>query len=129
MKALASVLILAGAVVSSHAHATCVYPKAPDKLPDGATATKEEMIAAQKMVKAYNDDIKAYTDCLKLEHDETIKADAGKSDKEKMTKEQREEIEKVTVQKNNAAVDEAENVTARFNEQIRAFNAKSKPKS
>ena len=41
MKVLASVLILAGVVVSSHAHATCVYPKAPDKLPDGATATRK----------------------------------------------------------------------------------------
>src|SRR6516165_4264490 len=107
MKALSSLLILA-ALAGGQAYAACSYPKAPDKLPDGATATKEEMIAAQKMVKAYNDDIKAYTDCLKLEHDETMKADSGKSDKEKMTKEQREEMEKVTVQKNNAAVDEAE---------------------
>jgi len=126
MKALASLLIVAAALVSSHAYAACVYPKAPDKLPDGATATKEEMIAAQKLVKSYNDDIKAYTDCLRLEHDGQIKADESKPDKEKMTKEQKDELDKVEVQKNNAAVDEAEAVTNRFNEQIRAFNAKSK---
>jgi hypothetical protein len=134
MKALASLLILAGAVVSSHAHAACVYPKAPEKLPDGATATKEEMVAAQKLVQNYNDDIKAYQDCLKLEHDDQLKASEPKPDK--MSKDQKAEydkmkaeLDKVEEQKSNAAYDEAEALTKRFNEQIRAYNAKGKPKS
>ena len=129
MKRLSSVLSVAALFVSSHAYAACVYPKAPEKLPDGATATKEEMMAAQKLVKAYNDDIKSYTDCLKAENDDAMKADAKKPEKERMTKQQREGLDKVNVQKNNAAIDEAQAVTDRFNEQIRAFNAKSKPKS
>jgi hypothetical protein len=129
MKLLSSVLTLAALYVSSHAYAACVYPKAPDKIPDGATATKDEMIAGQKAVKAYNDDIKSYTECLKNEHADAMKDDAKKPEKERMTKDQKDELEKVTVQKNNAAVDEAQAVTDRFNEQIRAFNAKSKPKS
>ena len=129
MKLLSSVLTLAALFASSHVYAACVYPKAPDKIPDGATATKEDMIATQKLVKAYNEDIKAYTECLKNEHADAMKEDAKKPEKERMTKEQKDELEKVTVQKNNAAVDEAQAVTDRFNEQIRAFNAKGKPKS
>jgi hypothetical protein len=129
MKLLSSVLTLAALLASSHVYAACVYPKAPEKIPDGATATKDEMIAAQKAVKAYNDDIKTYTDCLKAETADTMKADAKKPEKERMTKEQKDELDKVTVQKNNAAVDEAQALTDRFNEQIRAFNAKGKPKS
>jgi len=126
MKVLASLLVVATALASGRGYAACVYPKAPDKLPDGSTATKDEMIAAQKLVRGYNDDIKAYQDCLKTEYEDHMKADAGKPEKERMTKEQKDELNKVTVQKSNAAVDEAEAVTGRFNEQIRVFNAKAK---
>ena len=132
MKALSSLLILA-ALAGGQAYAACSYPKAPDKLPDGATATLEEMVTAQKLVKAYNDDIKAYTDCLKLEHDQEL---AKASSEPNATKDQKDaaakhkaEIENVEVQKNNAAVDEAQAVTDRFNEQVKIFKAKPKPKS
>jgi hypothetical protein len=119
MKALSSLFIVA-ALAAGSAHAACSYPKAPAQLPDGASATLEQMVAAQKAVKAYNDEIKAYTDCLKLEHDATVAKEG-----DKLTKEQKEEMEKMQVQKNNAAVDEAEQVTARFNEQVKAFKTKS----
>ena len=125
MKALHSVFILA-ALASGHAYATCSYPQAPEKLPDGATATMQEMVAAQKQVVQYNADIKAYTDCLKLEHDQAL----AKADNDKLTKEQKEAMKKqldnIQTEKNNAAVDAAEAVTARFNEQIRTFKAKQK---
>jgi hypothetical protein len=125
MKALPTLILLA-TLASTRAYATCSYPQAPDKIPDGATATKEEMVAAQKLVVKYNADIKAYTDCLKLEHDEAL----AKADNDKLTKEQKEALQKqldnIQTQKNNAAVDAAEAVTARFNEQIRAFNKKGK---
>jgi acetyl-CoA carboxylase carboxyltransferase component len=121
MKALSCTLILA-LLAGGHAYANCSYPKAPEKIPDGATATMAEMVQAQKAVKAYNDDIKAYTECLKQEHDqEKAKADADKN----VTQEQKDEMEKVLVQKNNAAVDEAQAITDRFNEQVRIFKAKS----
>jgi hypothetical protein len=120
MKVLSGLLILA-ALGTGHAYAACSYPKAPDKLPDGSTATLQEMVAAQKLVKQYNDDIKAYTDCLKLEHDQEMQ----KADADKLTKEQKDEMDKVQVQKNNAAVDEAETVTNRFNEQVKIFKAKA----
>jgi len=127
MKALASVLILIG-FGGAHAYAACNYPKAPEKLPDGATATKQEMVDAMQLIRKYNADIKTYTDCLGQEIDtqqKAAKADAS------LTKEQREEMKRqsdMKVQKVNAAVDEAEAVTARFNEQVKTFNSKGKDK-
>ena len=122
MKTLSAMLAVA-ALTSAQAYADCSYPHAPDKFPDGSTATRDQMIAAMTQMKSYNSEVKAYTDCLKLEHDTALaKADP------KMSKEQKDEIEKVYVQKNDAAVDEATAVTNRFNEQVRAFNAKKKEK-
>jgi|SRR5687767_2568694 len=120
MKTLTSVLIL-GALAAGPVHAACSYPRAPANVPDGSTATKEEMKAAQQAFQAYNNAIKAYTDCLNLEHDERIAKDPAA-----LTEDQKKELERMRAQKNNAAIDEAEAVTARFNEQVRLFNARLK---
>jgi hypothetical protein len=120
MKTLTSVLIL-GALAAGPAHAACSYPRAPANVPDGSMATKEEMKAAQQAFQAYNNAIKAYTDCLNLEHDERIAKDPAA-----LTEDQKKELERMRAQKNNAAIDEAEAVTARFNEQVRLFNARLK---
>jgi exo-beta-1,3-glucanase (GH17 family) len=120
MKTLSAILILAlpaGGLV----YADCTYPTAPQKIPDGNTATMQQMVSGMNALKAYNEQIKAYTDCLKLEHEAALaKADP------KMSKEQKDEINKVYIQKNDAAVDEATSVTSRFNEQVRIFKAKQK---
>jgi hypothetical protein len=124
MKALASLLFLAAAVAGGQAYATCSYPQAPTKIPDGATATKEEMIEGMKAVKAYNDQIKAYTDCLRLEHDQEVAKIDPKDDPGK-TKAQKAELDSVLVKKNDAAVDAATAVTNRFNEQVKIYKAKA----
>ena len=127
---LASSLAIAALAVAMQASAACSYPKTPDKIPDGSKATKEEMIAGMKMMRAYNDLIKQYTDCLKSERDADVaKIDAGPAGDDaaqKKKKDQKDEIDKVLAQKNDAAVDEASAVTGRFNEQIKAFNAAHK---
>ena len=51
----ASLAIAALAVATQASAAGCSYPKAPEKIPDGTTATKEEMIAGMKAMRAYND--------------------------------------------------------------------------
>jgi hypothetical protein len=127
---LASSLAFAALVISAQASAACSYPKAPDKIPDGTKATKEEMIAGMKTMRAYNDLIKQYTDCLKSEHDAAVaKIDSSTgSDKAAQDKvsAQKADLDKVLAQKNDAAVDEASAVTGRFNEQIKAYNAAHK---
>lgn len=98
----------------------CSYPQGPDRIPDGNTATKEEMMAAQKAVRKYNDDINAYVSCIKLEHDESMTKEGGS-----LTEDQKKERERMQVQKHNAAIDELEAVATRFNEQVKVFKAKA----
>jgi hypothetical protein len=122
---LASLAIAALAVAAQASAAGCSYPKAPDKIPDGTTASKEEMIAGMKAMRAYNDLIKQYTDCLKSEHDDQVaKIDPNLAQEKKDA--QKAELDKVLAQKNDAAVDEAQAVTGRFNDQIHAYNDKHK---
>ena len=66
---LAGLLALAGT-----AHAECTYPKAPTGLPDGATATQDEMVEGMKTIKEYNNAVTAYLTCLDTEMDARIEA-------------------------------------------------------
>lgn len=129
MKASVSVLFLAAALAGGVAYADCTYPQAPDKVPDGNTATLQEMLAAQKTVKQFDHDIKAYTDCLKLEHDTAVSKLDPSTDPKK-AKARKSELDNMWAKKNDAAVDQDTAVTNRFNEQVRIYKAKaSKGKS
>lgn len=118
------VLISAGLAAQSQALATCVYPKAPDAPPDGATATKDQMIAAAQDFKRYNADMNGYLECIKLEMDAAAPKDPSKltADEKKKAAEQ----QSILAQKNNAAVDELQAVVGRFNEQLKIYKAKNK---
>jgi hypothetical protein len=114
-------IALAVAFAAGPVYAACTYPKAPDQLPDGNTATMEEMVAGKKAVESYNKEMEAYLSCIKLEHEGAMSKDA-----DELSEDQKKEMEKMQVQKHNAAIDELEAVAARFNEQVRAYKAKSK---
>jgi hypothetical protein len=111
--------------VAGPAYADCSYPPPPTKIPDGSTATMEEMIEAKKAVTQYNKDVNAYVACIKLEHDAAV-TKVG----DKPTPEQKADMARmaeVEVQKNNAAVDQLQSVADRFNEQVRIYKAKHDP--
>jgi len=112
-------LVLCGA---ANAGASCTYPSAPGTPPDGATATRDQMIAAKHDFDRYNTEMNAYLDCLKLETDATTPKDPSKlsADEKKKADDQL----KILAQKNNAAVDELQAVVGRFNEQLKIFKAK-----
>jgi hypothetical protein len=121
---LAAIAALAGA----NAYAACTYPKAPESIPDGNTATLEQMVAAQKAVRQFDQEIGAYTACLKLESETALaQVDQGQDDAKKK-EEQKKELERVQVQKHNAAVEADEALAARFNEQLKVFKAKNAKK-
>ena len=122
MKALFAITALAA--LAGPVYADCSYPPPPAKLPDGNTATMQEMLDAKKAVTQYNKDINAYVACIKLEH-ETAVTNAG----DKISPEQKAQMEKMEVQKNNAAVDQLQSVADRFNEQVRIYKAKNDPNS
>ncbi len=125
MKALPTLAAVA-ALAGGNAYAACTYPTAPDSIPDGNTATLEQMVAAQKAVKKFDEEIGAYTACLKLESEAALaQVDQG-SDDAKQKEERKKELERMQVQKHNAAVEADEALATRFNEQLKVFKAKQK---
>ena len=120
MKALFAITALAA--LAGPVYADCTYPPPPAKLPDGNSATMEEMLDGKKAVTQYNKDINAYVACIKLEHESAV-TNAG----DKLTPQQKADMEKMEVQKNNAAVDQLQTIADRFNEQVRLYKAKNDP--
>jgi len=112
-------LTLLAALATTAAQATCIYPRAPDNIPDGRTATYDQMVAAQQAVKQFDADIAAYNACLQMEL-ESLLASPDIDDARKA------ELSEMQVKKNNAAVDEAQALADRFNEQVRAYKEANK---
>lgn len=92
------------------AHAACEYP-ADVKIPDGKSATQDEISAASSAVKKYLGDMEAYMACLD--------ADSAALPVEQQTP----ETKALHVKRYNAAVDAMEAAANAFNEQLRAFKA------
>jgi hypothetical protein len=122
MKALLAPALIA-ALTAGPVYADCTYPAAPAKLPNGASATLEEMVAGQKTVKEYDTAIKAYVDCIDKELEDKI-AKAG----EQLKPQQKADMQKVEAQKHNAAIDQLQSVADRFNEQVKVFKARTDKK-
>jgi len=105
------------------AHAEdCTYPRAPGAIPDGNTATKEQMIASKNDVTRYNTEMNAYLDCMSRQIDAATPKDPSKLSKEEKAKSQAQV--KVLTEKHDAAVDELHSVADRFNTQLKAYKAK-----
>jgi len=106
-----SVLVV---MATAPAFADCVIPEDTVQIPDGTTATKEEMIAAKKAVEAFDAAVKTYTDCLQQE--QQAKVEAG-GDKVK--------LQKHYAELNNAEVEKVQQLADKFNTELKAFKAKS----
>ena len=123
MKALFA-MALTAALTAAPVHADCPYPAAPDKLPNGSSATLEEMVAGQKAVRAYDKAINDYVSCIDHELDEAIKKGG-----EQLKAQQKTDMQHVEAQKHNAAIDQLQSVADRFNEQVKVFKARTDKKS
>ena len=106
------------------AQAACTYPQAPQSLPNGASATKDEMLAAQTGVKEYVKAVQeTYLGCLDQEKTASIAA-LDVADPEYAQK--KTAVEAMTVKKHNSALDELEAFVARWNAEKKAFSEKAK---
>jgi hypothetical protein len=112
-KFLAALLALGALFAAPASFAACTYPHTPGKFPDGATASQDEMVAAQGEVKQFMADMDAYLKCI----DEENPA-AKPSTLNDAQKKEQEAREKVRVQKHNAAVSDEDAVADRFNTQL-----------
>ena len=113
-------IVLAALMGASMANAECIYPKAPSGMPDGATATEQEMLDGMKAVRAYNTEVTAYLNCLDMEMQARIDA-AGTQ----VPADQIEQIKAIQAKRHNAAVEELEAHAARFNEQVKTYKART----
>lgn len=116
--AIAPVLLaLSGAVQA----ATCVYPQAPQALPNGAKATKEEMLAAQALVKEYAKAVQeTYLPCLGKDQEEQLAAIDPADSK---AAEKKASVEAIHAKKHNSALDELQALADRWNTEKKAFAA------
>ena len=108
-----SALFLIAAPLAS----ACDYPHRVG-VPDGATATKEEMIAGQRGIKDYISAMEAYLACIEAAEQETV---ANLSETDEESKQQRIGMFN---KKYNAAVEEMNLVAEEFNVQVRAYKAR-----
>ena len=113
--------MLAGMLAASYANAECVYPKAPASMPDGKTATEQEMIDGMKSVKEYNASVTEYLGCLEKEMQERISAAGADAPSDQIV-----QIKSIHSKRHNAAVEELEAHASRFNDQVRAYKARAK---
>ena len=114
----ASLLALGSLLAAPSSFAACTYPKTPSALPDGATATQEEMVSSQKEVKQFMADMDLYLKCV---DDESPPAAGKLNDQQKKEQEARE---KVRVQKHNAAVSDEEALRDRWHDILVVYKEK-----
>lgn len=118
MTALASIPVLLAMSAAAEA-ATCVYPQAPQALPDGSKATKEEMLAAQGLVKEYAKNVQeVYLPCLATDQGEQL---AAIDPADPQLAEKKAAVESIHAKKHNSALDELQALVDRWNAEKKAF--------
>ena len=97
----------------------CDYPASPKNLPDGSSATKEEMLAGVKVIATYQENMSTYLSCIDAE--EVVAMQALADDDEDGKQQRKSMFDK----KYNAAVEEQTRTVERFNAEIRAYKERS----
>jgi hypothetical protein len=101
---------------------SCHAPSDPAAPPDGASASKDQMIASKRETSKYNDDMNQYLDCLKttsanLETQYRGAAGAGEL----------REVDALAARLNNDAVDRLELKVKAFNGELAKYKARPAP--
>ncbi len=105
-KKVLATLALTCAIGLPAAYANCHLPSAPSKIPNGATASKQQMVTAMQTIQEYNHDVNTYLQCLKFE----VRQNQLSSDDQ--------------VSLHNAAINQLKQIAANFNRQVRIFKSK-----
>ena len=119
MNKLIKTAVTVAMLFATHGALACDYPQRID-VPDGASASKEDMIAGQKDVKSYMSLMEAYLTCIEADEAQAV---LGLGAVDEGTKRQREDMFN---KKYNAAVQEMNLVAEEFNMQVRAYKDRSR---
>lgn len=95
----------------------CDYPQRI-VVPNGTTATKDDMLVGQRGVKTFVAAIEVYLECIVDEEKQT------RAGIEEISAEDEQQREDALNKKYNAAVDEMERLAALFNVEVQAYRAK-----
>lgn len=98
----------------------CDYPERVKDMPDGSTATRDDMIASKKAVETYISSMNAYLSCIEAEEAQAVISLGNLDDKAKSQRTRNFN------KKYNAAVEEMNLVAEQFNIQLRAFREQNK---
>jgi hypothetical protein len=101
---------------------SCHAPPDPSAPPDGASASKDQMLASKRETSKYNDDMNQYLDCLKttavnLETQYRGTATAGEIG----------DVDALAVRLNNDAVDRLQLKVKAFNGELAKYKARPPP--
>lgn len=105
-------------LIAATASFACEYPNRV-LIPNGNTATKEDMVEGQRAVKNYVAAMEVYLECIVEEEKQARDAI------DDLQPEQEQEREEMLNKKYNAAVDEMERTAAQFNAEVQAYRAQS----
>ena len=119
MNKLIKTAVTVAILFATHSALACDYPQRID-VPDGGTASKEDMIAGQKNVKSYMSSMEAYLSCIEADEAQAV---IGLGAVDEGTKRQREEMFN---KKYNAAVEEMNRVAEEFNMQVRTYKERNR---
>jgi hypothetical protein len=86
----------------------CMRPLPPE-IPDGSTASRDEMVAASDAIQVFVDESERYLDCLKVQ-ESLIPPNELSAQRQALM-----------AQQHNAAVTGMETVASRYNEAVRAY--------
>ena len=117
MMKLLQLLVATAGMLGASLALSCEYPERTG-VPDGSTATKDEMIAGQRGVKSYMAAMEAYLACIETAEQETVAG--GNLDED--AKQQRIALFN---KKYNAAVEAMNLIAEQFNAQVRAYKDRS----
>ncbi|NOX68737.1 MAG: hypothetical protein GXP15_06095 [Gammaproteobacteria bacterium] len=95
----------------------CDYP-ARIELPNGLSATKDEMLAGQRSVKKFVADMEVYLECIVAEEK------AARSELDSIEAEDEQLREDLLNKKYNAAVDQMERIAAEFNGAVQTYRSR-----
>jgi hypothetical protein len=118
MKELVKITCCTSLLLAAQVGLACDYPTKAS-IPNGSTASQEEMIEGQRGVKKYVADMEAYLECIV---EEEKAARAAIEDLQPEVEQQREDL---LTKKYNAAVEEMEQVAAKFNVEVQTFKARN----
>ena len=121
MKNLIKFAVVSIAFVLPAVSIACEYPERPD-LPDGGTAAKDDMIAAQKAVKEFLANVDGYLMCIEKEEKAAVDAMDldSENEEDQETLKRRDEL---LTKRFDAANEEKFMLGEQWNQQVRAYNA------